>query len=323
MQSFLTSLQTAAPVQDRAHNSLNGGDAESYAMAKMILACRGEGQWGSRAEDGCKIDLIFSSQHPWHKGERILILAQVKSGESYGRLIPDGFVLSGRAKAEAKRTSHGICVIWVDRDTSKLFWAYVHPKTKATQQCYGALHEVSPATIYDLARCMAAQTATKSGAKGLVVRKRTGNITERRKRVKQAYRAGSGAQSPVIGRVEFTKYGWRHIFRRGRLKANKSASMDLIPYLKKLLQRFPTKHAINASELCTKGQYQYRTCEHLLKYDGVSIFDKQIGASRKAVAHVRLVEEIKFPELWDATVMLSQSVMRRVVLKSAYYKIEG
>lgn len=48
-------------------NTLNGSDSESFTMSMLILACRGEGHWGSREEDNSKIDMIFSFEHPWVK----------------------------------------------------------------------------------------------------------------------------------------------------------------------------------------------------------------------------------------------------------------
>lgn len=319
-RSLLASSPAALPAQDRAHNIINGSDAESYAMAKFILACRGEGYWGSREEDNSKIDLVFSFEHPWFKGERSLVLTQVKSGATYGRISNKGFELKAKAKKSAIRTSHSICVIWVDRDCDKLFWAYIRPDASVINQQYGAHHEVSPATVFDLIRCMSRANTGTRGAKGLIIRKRSSEVTSRRKRVKEAYKKFSTIKSPVLGDIELTRLGWRHMFRSGRREENKASSLDIIPYLNRLLTRSPSDHAITESSIFSSKGFSYQVREHLLKFEGLTLSTKDNGTERDLVAYVRFIEEIGYPNDWEKKAMLSQQVTRRVVLKSAYYK---
>jgi hypothetical protein len=289
-------------------------------MAKLVLACRGEGQWSSREEDNSKIDLIFSCEHPWYPGERLLILSQVKSGPSYGEPSGKGFKLTGKAKSAARRTSHGICVVWIDRNANRIWWAYIHPDVSSRVQEYGQHHEVSPATVYDLARCMSVKRPGATGAKGIIVRHRTSELTARRKRIKDIYRGLKGVRSPVLGDIELTRIGWRHMFRSGRLKENKAVSLDLIPHLKRLLSRWPSTQAITNSYHFKKNGYRYRICEHLLKYEDLTVSDPDGVMRHDQIAYVRLIEEIRYPEDWESQVMRSQLVSRRVVLKSAYFK---
>lgn len=318
--SLLSSVKPAEPVQDRAHNPINGGDAETYAMAKLVLACRGEGRWSSRAEDGSKIDLIFSCEHPWHKGERLLVLSQVKSGPSYGEITQKGFKLTGAAKAAARRTSHGICTVWINRDNGKAFWAYVHPDSSIAPQEYGAQHELCPATLYDLARCMSVARPGVKGAGGIIVRRRNTALSQRRKRVKSIYRELGKARSPVLGEVEFTRTAWRHMFRSSRRKANKAASLDLVPHLQRLISRWPSSHAVISTNFFDKDNFCYRICEHLLKFDELSVSSETDALQTGFVACIRVIEEIRYPKDWASHVMRSQLVERRVALKSAYFK---
>lgn len=128
MRSLLKSKKLKIPAQTVSLNSLNGSDAETLAASLIVAACRGEVCWGSREEDNSKIDLILSVEHPWHPKERMLVLAQVKSGESYGVKTQQGFRLKTTAIKAAKRTSHSICIIWVCRESNQAFWSYIHPK---------------------------------------------------------------------------------------------------------------------------------------------------------------------------------------------------
>ena len=320
MRSLLLSQPLPIPLQRRAQNPINGSDSESYALAKIILACRGEGHWGSREEDNSKIDLFFSAQHPWHESERLIIFMQVKSGESYGSTLSHGFKLKAKAKRAAIRTTHPVCVAWVDRDNNRVFWAYVHPTSTASHQEYGAYHEVGPPMIYDLARCAAIKRTGITGGRGIIIRRRDTDITIRRKNVKAIYQKLDTVVSPALGVIELTRLGWRHMFRNGRSGKNKATSIDLIPYLKKMLEQLPTSHAITQHKTLDLRGNHYRVCEHLLKFDQIQIQKSRSGALQTVVAHVRLVEEIRYPLNWETNVMLSQLMSRRVVLRSAYWK---
>jgi hypothetical protein len=322
MRSLLLSEPLPIPLQGRAQNPINGSDSESYALAKIILACRGEGHWGSREEDNSKIDLFFSAQHPWHENERLIIFTQVKSGESYGSTLTHGFKLKATAKRAAIRTTHPVCVVWVDRDNNRVFWAYVHPTSTASHQEYGAYHEVGPPMIYDLARCAAIKRTGITGGRGIIIRRRDTDITVRRKNVKVIYQKLDTVVSPALGVIELTRLGWRHMFRNGRSGENKASSIDLIPYLKKMLEQLPTSHAITQHQILDARGNHYRVCEHLLKFDQIRIRKSRSGVLQTVVAHVRLVEEIRYPRNWETNVMLSQLMSRRVVLRSAYWKHE-
>jgi hypothetical protein len=320
---MLIPLPNKLVAQGRAENAINGGDAEVFAMAKALLACRAEGQWGSREDDSAKIDLILTLDHPWHPGERMLVLCQVKSGPSYGEILRDGtgFKLLGAAKVAAKRSSHDICMIWVDRDLSRAFWAFLHPNSKSGVQEYGAIHEINPTMLFDLARCMAARSPTgSSGGRGVMLPDVTSDIPVRRALALQAYRKAKSVQSPILGDIELTRLGWRHMFRKSRAAANKNASLNLIPRLEAILKCHPSATAITASDLSDQEGYVRRTCEYLLKYERVNIRRKGDTSPRTVTVHVRVLEEICFPTDWERMAMLSQQVSRRVVLKSAYYK---
>lgn len=176
--------------------------------------------------------------------------------------------------------------------------------------------------IYDLARCAAIRRVGITDGRGIIVRKRDTDITTRRKTVKRIYRDIGTLISPAVGEIEITRLGWRHMFRNGRSGKNKASSMDLIPYLGKVLEQLPSSHAITQHHTLEVNDYLYRVCEHLLKFDQIQIQRSRSENPKKVVAFVRLVEEIRYPRNWETNVMLSQLVDRRVVLRSAYWKHE-
>ena len=294
-------------------------------MTRVLLACRGEGHWGSREEDGAKIDLRLSLKNPLHPNERMSLLCQVKSGSAYGEIISNdkGFKLTANAKKAAKRDSHAICMIWVDRDVSRAFWAYLHPDTKVGAQVYGSNHEINPTMTYDLARCIAARAPRGAvGGNGVTLPESTGDVSARRQSALREYRSLISVNSPVLGDVELTRTGWRHMFRKGRAAVNKNASLNLIPRLRPILSSHPSTTAMTAVKFLPCGGYTRRVCEYLLKYNRVRIRRNGEASARKVTVHIRVIEEICFPKDWAQIAMLSQQISRRVVLKSAYYKEE-
>ena len=290
-------------------------------MARVLAACRGEGQWGSREEDSSKIDLIFSTVHPWHNRERMLILAQVKSGESYGsRLDNGGFKIFANAKNGAKRTCHDICLVWVDRKTNAIYWAYIHPFSRSTAQTYGPHHSVTPAMVFDLARCSSKQNIGGRGGRGVIISSTNEGLPEARKKAVKAYKSIHAVTSPILGKIEVTRLGWRHMFRRSRAARNKAASLDLIPVLGSVLRQHPTSNAIVSTDFFAKDGFEYRSCEYLLKFAETSVFRKSNRQLEEVTTYIRVIEEVRYPKDWADKAMLSQLVARRVVLKSAYYK---
>src|SRR5690554_7757419 len=101
---LLQKIPTNKVKESRDLNISNGNDAETYSASKLLAALGAEVSWGSRNEDGRKIDLIASYDHPWYD-ERIIFLVQVKSGKSYGVKLPNGFKLLTRAKKEDRKST--------------------------------------------------------------------------------------------------------------------------------------------------------------------------------------------------------------------------
>ena len=319
MTSLLQSKPLPKIYQSRALNITNGSDAESLAAAMILLAIRAEISWGSREEDGRKIDLFLSCDHPWFDKERLIILSQVKSGLTYGEVLKDGgFKLKREAYQHAQRTTHSILIIWVDRDLNEVFWAYVHPHSKKTSHNYGIHHRLTPATYFDLARCVSKDLNIKSDGKGITIRKRNSNFKIRRQNVLKNYRSLKKIFCPSLGDIEVTRLAWRHMFRKGRSLNHKITSLDTIPYIKKILEDKPTEHAITAIKEWKHKKFYYRKTEHLLKYSDVKLY-KELKLQNITVLF-RIIEEIRYPLNWVQTAMLTQQVERKLVFKTVYYK---
>lgn len=306
----------------RDYNAINGNDAEIFTASKMLMALGAEISWGSRNEDSRKIDLIASFDHPWFNKERMLLLIQVKSGRSYGEIISDGFILHQQAVLLAQRTTHSICVIWVDRNKGKAFWAYIHPLSLRKGLKYGSNHMISPSMRFDLAKCQTSNLPIKVGGAGVIISESNKDLAKSRAEALQKYKkiSASGILCPFLGKIEFTRIGWRHMFRKTRSKYHKFTSLNLIGYIDKILSDIPSKNYITSLDHSTKSEYEYRNTEYVLHYNQVKRYNRIKGDLEDISVFVRIIEEIRYPIDWSNKGNLSQLVERRVVLLSCYYK---
>ena len=301
-------------------NTVNGNDAELLAASRFVMGCGAEISWGSRNEDGRKIDLIVSYDHPWIEQERVLVLVQVKSGPTYGILNGEGFILKTAAKSAAQRTSHSICLIWLERKKNKTFWAYIHPNSLSGNQEYGKNHLISPATRFDIARCQVKTIPIKSGGAGVIMSQSQGDLKTQRLNALKKYKdlKTKNLICPNLGLIEFSALGWRHMFRKGRTADRKATSLTVIEYLDKIIVDKPNDIYISKCEMFEELKYTYRKSEYVLAYDDIEISEAKKVSKVKVVC--RVIEEIRWPTDWINIATLSQHVDRRLVFLSCYYK---
>ncbi|WP_339695956.1 hypothetical protein [uncultured Marixanthomonas sp.] len=321
MRFLLENVPYNEPDDSVTSNQQNGNEAEVLGAANLLRAMGAEVSWGSRNEDGRKIDLIASYDHPWIKKERVLILVQVKSGPTYGEKTVDGFKLFSASKKAVMRTSHPICLIWIDREIQCNYWAYIHPHSTPSNQTYKDNHRISPPMRFDIARSQSKFIPNKQGGKGVIMPFGDfSDLKQRRSTVLNEYKSlkNKNLVNPNLGIVEITRIGWRHMFRKNRAAQNKESSLVVIPYLEKIIQDKPT--SIYVSDLINKAQdnYKYRRSEYVLSYEDVKLF--KAGATNSVKVVIRLIEEIRWPEDWISNAYLSQLIDRKVSLLSSYYK---
>lgn len=310
----------------RSNNIRNGNDAELFAASRIVQAIGGEIRWGSRNEDGRKIDLICSYDHPYpptNDNERTITLVQIKSGPSFGEKAPIGFTLKGAAKSKAKRATHPIIVVWVDRIEGHIYWAFIHSGTMPGKQHYGEHHKLTPASKFDFVRCLARFLPVNSGGKGLILKEPSAtSLKEKRDFIEAQYRSNREIYNPTFGKIECTKIAWRHMYRASRSESNKQQSDIIVPYLGRILVQNPTAlYECNGPDTVIEkvlNGFTHRSCEFNLQYDSVKLFEN--GSLKSIRVNVRVVEEIRWPSDWMDDVTYSQRVDRRVILLSSHYK---
>ena len=306
----------------RDFNSQNGNDSEIISGANVIQALNAELSWGSRNEDNSKIDLLLSFNHPWISAQRILLLSQVKSGRSFGNVNEKRIKLYSRSIKAAKSSQNNICLIWYDHDSKENYWAYIHKNSKLNGLELGRNHVLSPATRFEIARCISKNSLINNfNSRGLILDFKLLDerpISEYRKHVKQLYRKNKIILNPLYGNIEVTNFGWKHMFRKTRLKKFKSDSLVILPYLKQLLTFQPDRHWIISFEKHKHNDYEVFNYEHLLRYENI----KNNKTSERHEVVIKLIEEVSFPIEWKKQNLLSQKVFRKVILKSCSLKLK-
>lgn len=319
MNSLFFSNKKPITKEDNIHNQLNGNDAESKAAADFIQALKCQVSWSSREEDGKKIDLHVSFNHPWANEIKSLHV-QVKSGNSYAEETNEGFTLKSSVINEVRRQTQSICLVWVSNIQNKVYWAYIHPNTiKSKSLSYGLHHKLTPATKFDLTRCIERSLNIKTGGKGIIIKElNINNIQLIRKRIKVLYNSFKNINSPILGSIEITRFGWRYMFRKSRSSTFKQRSLNSIPYIKLFLEQKPSSHVIMKFEENNEGEYVYHKTEHLLKFK-----NSKNNHLANITVNIRIIEVIGYPLMWKDASYNTQLIQRRVIFKSIYYKNEN
>ena len=317
---FLEKEFNSTPQLTRAYNSQNGNDCEIISAANLIQALNAEVSWGSRNQDNSKIDLLLSFNHPWIIGQRTLLLSQVKSGASFGKIEDSAIKLYSKGIKEAQKSQNNICLIWYDHLTKENYWVYIHSNTQPKKVELGKNHILSPATRFEISRCISRSSKLQYfNARGLIMD--ITSIDEKplavyRKYLKSLYRNYNLINNPLYGKIEITNYGWQHMFRKSRIKKYKRESLIILPYLKQLLTYQPDRHWIISFLKDTHNDFSILRYEHVLRYENIK---SNINNEVYEVV-IKLIEEIAFPTEWKKENLLSQKIFRKVVFKSCSMK---
>jgi hypothetical protein len=316
-----------SPKTDRSHNSINGHDGEAYAKSKIIMALGAEVNSSSREMDNDKIDFHLNFQHPWQT-EQVILHLQAKSGSEYGREINnERFQLKKKVIEQNRKIAKGVFIIWVNRVTNHVYWAFIHAKSNNETTEYKKHHQVTPAARYDFIRCFEQQNANHynfKGGKGIVIRELKKTFAENRDFAKSKYKLlkRSTVVNPALGNISFTRLGWRHISRKDRKKEFKLTSFNITPYLMPILKTLPSEISLLNCKYDKNEINTTRTSEYILKYDKVILsLNDSSGPKKKSITVIiRLIENIIYPNNWTENAHLSQLLKRSIKVSSFYYK---
>lgn len=311
---------TTKPKLTRDLNSQNGNDCEVISASNLIQALNAELSWGSRNEDNSKIDLLLSFNHPWINGKRAFLLSQVKSGASFGKVTDSTIKFYAKGIKEAQKSQNDICLVWYDHSSKENYWAYIHRNSKRKIVELGKNHILSPATRFEISRCISRSIKLKFfNSRGLILdfkQIKSTALSNYRKIIKSAYKNSKSIENPLYGKIDITNFGWKHMFRKSRLKRYKNDSLIIIPYLKQLLSFQPDRHWVISFRSSKHNEFTAMNYEHVLRYENIkNNEDKEIYE-----VVIKLIEEVIFPTEWKSENLLSQKVFRKTIMKSCSLK---
>ncbi len=311
-----------------------GLDGERLSASALTLALNARISWASRKEDNSKVDLIVTMLHPWENNHVEVILAQVKSGSSFGETITDNRQAFKIVKAkfyDYLMRNHPTLLCWVDSRSNEVFWFIVKSNSRYIRTVYGHSHKLCPATRFDVVRLMNSFSST-DGGKGLIFHGESNNslnfrypydeLKKTRAKARQAYNSFKSETiiSPLFGSIEITNFGWRHMTRASRWNEYKVASYEIIPILDKILKRSPSKHFIQNQNEEISDSKTYRRVEYILEYHRIKLHVAENDSLREAPVFIKLIEVLESPTDWKNETHLTTKIRRRVYFKSIYYK---
>lgn len=308
-----------------------GSYGESLAAARLLFATKGEVRWSSRNEDGRKLDIIFSCDHPWAEAygaqmrlgqtkEILIALIQVKCGNSFAQEQSGGFKIIYSKLQDVYRTAHAITLLWVNPINAKVYWAYLKPHSK-NHRIYGAHHALNPCFSFDLARCQIPSAAPKDGL-GLIfspIDLVDGALRKAARKVYKDYTL-TAVISPVLGSIKFGQIGWRHMLRRKRKLEYKKQSLRMMPVIKNVLKHVPSSHIIKDTVFKQKNGWEMRYTTHLLEFSKVKVQKPGKTKSEEVQVVLKLIEGISYPINWHINPRIEGNVKREVIFYSCYFR---
>lgn len=301
-------------------NSQNGNDSEVISASNLIQALNAEVSWGSRNEDNSKIDLLLSFNHPWIVGQRTFLLSQVKSGASFGKVVNGTIKLFAKGVKEAQKSQNDICLVWYDHLTKENYWAYIHRNSKPKMIELGKNHILSPGTRFEISRCISRSIKLKYfNSRGLILdfkKIESTLLADHRKNIKIIYKRFKNINNPLYGKIEITNFGWKHMFRKSRLKKYKKDSLIILPYMKQLLSFQPDRHWVISFTINNYKDFTVLNYEHVLRFENIK--NNKNNDIYEIV--IKLIEEVVFPTDWKKENLLSQKVFRKTIFKSCSLK---
>lgn len=325
MKNFFTEKDTP-PVLEQ--NKINGKSAERYFSAALTISLEARILWASRTEDDSKVDLISVITHPWIENTVQVIFTQVKSGKSFCEIKDKTLKVNKSKFDDFLNRNHHTLICWTNVDDDIPYWFIIKANAQYFKTEYPEHHKISPASRFDIIRILTSSTL-KDGGKGLIFSRRNSryeydldSFKNLRNDAKKIYKSINSENiiNPLLGKIEFTRLGWRHVTRESRLDDYKVASYEIIKILNKIISKTPTKHYIIESQIKEDENLTFRENEYILIYENVRCYDRENEKQIITNVYIKLLEVIGFENNWMNKANTSAIVKRRVIFKSIYYK---
>jgi hypothetical protein len=302
-------------------NKENGKSTERFFAANLTITLNARVFWATRTEDDSKVDLVTVMSHPWENNQVDVLFTQVKSGNTFCNISEGQLKVKKKQFNKLLNRNHNTLVCWslVDKETP--YWFIIKANAKYFRTTYKQNHKLTPVTRFDISRILTSYNNT-NGGKGLTFLVDDKKFLEKRETAKGIYKKLKLKTiiCPLLGKIEFSRLGWRHITRKERLNSYKNNSFDILPLLHKILERTPSKHICHKSDFWNDDENEYRVCEYILTYNDVQCQVKNDKKTLETDVYVKVLEYTSYKKRWREAANFSTDINRRVVFKSVYYK---
>jgi hypothetical protein len=315
MGSLLSNTRLSISANLLKKHNTKGDAGEKFVASLLLRVLSAEVRWSSRLEDGNKWDIIVSYRVPDTK-ELILATIQVKTGPSFAKMKMNGELTLYKNTLDNIYRQHTDNILaWVDLRSSKVFLYVLKHKPKGALKLRYPL-ELDPTLPFLITPHILLGRYNRRQGLGISIPSNLGhNFVDIRKNVKTAYRNLDPVMNPLFGIIHFTKLGWQHMFRNGRKKQRKWSSLQVIPYLDRILKLSPDEfYCVKWSLIPAPPGFVKKQVEVVLNYKRALIDNIE----RKIV--VRILIEVSFNSAWQSSCVNMLDTNSTIVIKSAYYK---
>ena len=301
-------------------NKADGDAGARRASAVISTALCSELSVASLSEDWAKVDIKFSYRNSFDNNKLITHHCQVKSGLSYKAKSSNTKVITlqniNKDTLNALSDSCAL-IVWVPpKPSSKIFWHVIDPRSPIkTPIKIPRTQFVRPSIRYDLSRVIAYSKWSRSVARQEVATKHDDNQITARAKSEYKKLIHTSWPNPLVGDLNITRFAWRHVTRRAKVKKRRIFSLSIVPYLKAFLSETPDRYTISAPVFRIEGKKTTETRYLLCWYRGVL----KIGTRHYSLL-LRIKEEVTYPTKWEKYPLGVNDIKQTATLASWWAK---
>lgn len=229
-------------------NKTEIGNAGARRVAALLsVAVCAETTHSSLDSDSAKVDLWVYFRHAFDRKRVITAACQVKTGASFKK---------NKASAEdplkiefGRDTIHGLSnrpgpglLVWVPpKPSPKAYWHIINPRGTENNPTRIFRHQyITPYLRFALTRANEYAHYHHGHVQQDVAILPKDLIQERACEVYHKLKQDVW-HHPLLGRVHLTRHAWRHVTRRSKVKSERLAQLQVVPYLHRFLQASPDR----------------------------------------------------------------------------------
>lgn len=274
-------------------------------------------------EEAAKVDTKLSFRHAFRPEKLLTVHAQVKSGASY-RAASSNFdaltlnIDKSTINALSGSNTPGL-IVWVPpKPMDRLYWYASDPRRPLSIPVKIPRHQfVRPSIRYDLTRLF--DYSSWSNAISMQTVSQASDL-EIMPRAREEYRCLKSRMwpHPLVGSLAVTRLAWRHKTRRSKTKKQRMLSLRIVPYLKRFVDKAPTRFVRDQSIIAHFGTRTVDTRYLLCWYRGALSI-----SGDKYTLLLRIKEEVSYPTNWSEHPLRADEIEQKATLASWWCKKEA